>query len=290
MQFWQSTGFGEVDQLVGVAQAAEELGFDGLFLSDHLVYPGNLESRYPYSQDGEADFKADTPFPDCWAAISAMATVTERVRFATLVHILPLRHPLEVAKSIGTASILSDGRVALGAGAGWVKEEFDILGVDFKTRGRRMDESIEVLRKLWTGEMVEHHGECFDIPPVQMSPAPNHPIPIWIGGASKPALRRASQRCDGWLGAGNTLEDAIGIADELHRLRVEAGRQEEPFEVVAPLFEPLTPDVLQTLEDHGVTGTVNFPFFYTVGPQSTLSQKRAAMEQFAETVIRPSRG
>lgn len=289
MQFWQSTGFSEVDQLVEIAKIAEEVGFDGLFLSDHLVHPGHLESRYPYAEDGEADFKAETPFPDCWAAISAMAAVTERIRFATLVHILPLRHPVEVAKATGTASILSGGRVALGAGAGWVKEEFDILGVDFKTRGRRMDESIEVLRKLWSGEMVEHRGEFFEFPPVQMSPAVGRSIPIWIGGASKPALRRAAQRCDGWLGAGNTLDDAIAIADELRRLRAEAGRQDEPFEVVAPLFEPLTPDALHALEDHGVTGSVSFPFFYSVGPQSTIEQKRAAMEQFSEGVIQPSR-
>lgn len=285
MKFWQSISFSEVDQYVEIAKIAEEVGFDGIFVSDHLVYPGVFESRYPYSEDGEADFKADTPFPDCWAAISAMAAVTSRVQFATLIHILPLRNPIEVAKSVGTASILSGGRVALGAGAGWVKEEFDILGVDFKSRGRRMDEAIDVMRLLWSGEMVEYRGEFFEIPPVQMSPPPGHPIPIWIGGASKPALRRAATRCQGWLGAGNTVADALAIADELKRLRGEAGRQNEPFELVAPLFEPATPELFRELEDHGVTGNVSFPFFYSAGPNSTLEAKRAVMEQFSEGVI-----
>lgn len=285
MKFWQSISFSEVDQYVEIAKIAEEVGFDGIFVSDHLVYPGVFESRYPYSEDGEADFKADTPFPDCWAAISAMAAVTSRVQLATLIHILPLRNPIEVAKSVATASILSGGRVALGAGAGWVKEEFDILGVDFKSRGRRMDEAIEVMRLLWSGEMVEHRGEFFDLPPVQMSPPPAEPIPIWIGGVSKPALRRAATRCEGWLGAGNTVADALAIADELKRLRAEAGRSNEPFELVAPLFEPATPELLRELEDHGVTGNVSFPFFYSAGPQSTLEEKRAVMEQFSEGVI-----
>ena len=133
--------------------------------------------------------------------------------------------------------------------------------------------------------MVEYHGEFFDFPKVQMTPAPPSSVPIWIGGVNPRALRRAAQRCDGWLGAGNTVDDAVAIADELGRLRAEAGRENEPFEIVAPLFEPPTPDVLRKLEDHGVTGTVSFPFFYSVGPASTIEQKRAVMEQFSEGVI-----
>ena len=286
MKYWQSISFSEIDQYVEVAKVAEACGFEGVFLSDHLVHPEHLESRYPYSADGKPDFDATTEWPDCFSAFAAMSVATTKLRFATLVHILPLRHPFEVAKSVATASVISGGRVALGAGAGWIKEEFDMLGVDFGSRGRRMDESIEVLRLLWSGESVEHHGEFFDFPKVQMTPAPPTPVPIWIGGINPRALRRAAQRCDGWLGAGNTLEDALGIADELLRLRKEAGREGEAFEIVAPLFEPTTPEVLHQLEDHGVTASVIFPFFYSIGPRSSLAQKRAVMEQYAETVIR----
>ena len=286
MKFWQSISFSEIEQYVEIAKIAEEVGFEGAFLSDHLVFPERFESRYPYSEDGKPDFDGATQWPDCFAAISAMAVATTRLRFATLIHILPLRHPFEVAKAVATASVLSGGRVALGAGAGWVREEFDMLGVEFESRGRRMDESIEAMRLLWSGDMVEYHGEFFDFPRVQMTPPPPGPVPIWIGGANPRALRRAAQRCDGWLGAGNTLADALAIADELTRLRSESDRQGEPFEIVAPLFEPPTPDVVRQLEDHGVTGTVSFPFFYSFGPTSTIEQKRAVMEQFSEGVIR----
>jgi alkanesulfonate monooxygenase SsuD/methylene tetrahydromethanopterin reductase-like flavin-dependent oxidoreductase (luciferase family) len=175
--------------------------------------------------------------------------------------------------------------VALGAGAGWIKEEFDLLGVDFKTRGRRFDECIEVLRKLWTGEMVEHHGEFFDFPRVLMRPAPSKTLPILIGGISPVALRRAARLGDGWLGSGQTPDEAIEIAATLGKLRAEAGRDKDPFEIVAPLVTPPDPDTLRRLDDHGVAGTVSYPFLYTLGPTSTLDQKRAVMEQFGSEVI-----
>ena len=142
MKFWQVVSFTEPEQLVEVARAAEEAGFHGVLLSDHLFFPGHLASRYPYAPDGKPGFDGSTPFPEPWATISAMAAVTSRLRFATMVYILPLRHPLEVAKSVGTAAVLSNGRVALGVGAGWIREEFDALGVDFATRGARLDEML----------------------------------------------------------------------------------------------------------------------------------------------------
>jgi probable F420-dependent oxidoreductase len=285
MKFWQAVSFSEPEQLVAIARIAEEVGFEGVFVSDHLVHSEKLESRYPYSETGEPVFTEDTPWPECWTAIAAMATATTRLRFATMVHILPLRNPIEVAKSASTAAVLSGDRVALGAGAGWIKEEFDLLGVDFKTRGRRFDECIEVLRKLWTGEMVEHHGEFFDFPRVLMRPAPGKALPILIGGISPVALRRAARLGDGWLGSGQTPDEAIEIAATLGRLRAEAGRDKDPFEIVAPLVTPPDPDTLRRLDDHGIAGTVSYPFLYTLGPTSTLEQKRAVMEQFGSEVI-----
>ena len=285
MKFWQAVSFSEPEQLVEIAKVAEEVGFEGLLVSDHLVHFEKLESRYPYSESGEPDFTEDTPWPECWAAIAAMATATTRLRFATMVHILPLRNPIEVAKSASTAALLSGDRVALGAGAGWVKEEFDLLGVEFKTRGRRFNECIEVLRKLWTGEMVEHHGEFFDFPRLAMRPAPRKPVPILIGGISPAALRRAAQLGDGWLGTGQTPDEAIEIGQTLARLRSEAGREKQPFEIVAPLVTPPDPATLRRLGDHGIAGTVSYPFFYSLGATSSLEQKRAVMEQFANEVI-----
>lgn len=260
-----------------------------MLLSEHLFVPDAYAARYPYSESGRPDFDAQTPFPDPWVAMTAMAAATSRLRFATLVCILPLHHPLEVAKAVGTASIFSGGRIVLGAGAGWMREEFEALDVDFETRGKRFDECIEILRGVWRGGMVEHHGEIFDFERLQMSPTPPHPIPIYIGGASGPALRRAARLGDGWLGAGNTLEQAEVILAELLRLREEAGRSREPFDAVVPLVTPPELEPLRRLADLGATGSVSYPFAYSVGPDASLQQKLDVMQDFGERIIRPMR-
>ena len=285
MKFWQVVSFSEPDQLPGIARAAEEAGFHGVLVSDHLFFPGRLASRYPYSPDGKPGFDGQTPFPAPWVTIAAMAAVTERLRFATMVYVLPLRHPVEVAKTVGTASVLSGGRVALGVGAGWIREEFDALGVDFATRGRCMDECIEVLRRCWSGEMIDHQGVFFDLPPLQMSPAPAAPIPIWVGGLSPAALRRAAQLGDGWIGTGQGPEELLPILERLTALRGEAGREREPFEVMAPLTVPPEPELLRRLGERGVTSTTAWPFSYTIGPRTSLAQKRDAMRRFGDEVI-----
>jgi probable F420-dependent oxidoreductase len=285
MKFWQVVSFTEPEQLLDVARAAEEAGFHGLMVSDHLFFPGRLVSKYPYAPDGRPGFEAATPFPDAWATIAAMAAVTSRLQFATMVYILPLRHPLEVAKTVGTAALLSRGRVALGAGAGWIREEYEALGVDFATRGRRFDEMIEALRTIWRGGMVEHHGRIFELGPLQMSPAPGVPIPIWIGGTSDAALRRAARLGDGWIGTGHHPDELPQLLGRLRAQRAKAGRGAAPFETIVPLVVPPTPDLLCRLEDQGVTATTAWPFAYTIGPSSTLEQKRDAMRRFADEVI-----
>ena len=136
-----------------------------------------------------------------------MAAVTRRLRFSVAVYVLPLRNPFEVARATGTLAILSGNRFILGAGIGWMKEEFDIYGVDFRTRGKRFDEYLDVLQLLWRGGMVEYHGTHFDFPPLQISPAPDAPVPIFLGGASTAALARTARKADGWIGAGNTPDE-----------------------------------------------------------------------------------
>ncbi len=285
MKFWQSLAFSEPEQLVEIAPIAEAAGFEGVLVSDHLFFPDRLDSKYPYSEDGTPGFGHGTPFPEPWAAISAMAAVTRRLRFATMVYILPLRNPLEVAKSVGTAAVLSGDRVVLGTGAGWIREEYDTLGVDFTTRGRRYDECIQVLRSLWTGDPVEHRGEFFQFERLSMSPAPRAPVPLWIGGLSKPALRRAARHGDGWIGTGQTPDQAQTLLSTLARLRAEAGRSAEPFDALVPLTTPPDADSLRRLEDAGATGTVSYPFVYSLGPTSSLDEKRAYLEGFGEQVI-----
>ncbi len=284
MKFWQSLSFTEADQLVALAKIVEGVGFHGAFVSDHLFHAEKMESKYPYSEDGSPPFAPETDWPESWAAISAMAAVTTRLRFTTAVYIAPLRHPLVLAKGVATASVFSGGRVALGGGVGWVKEEYDQLGEDFRTRGRRFDEMIEILRKVWSGEMVEHHGRFYDFDRLQMRPRPVGEVPIYIGGTSEPAMRRAA-RNDGWLGSGNEPDELPGIVEELRQLRRGAGLAEEGFEVIAAISVPPEPDLCKRLEEAGVTGLVSYPLLYTIGPGTTLEQKRAALEQFGEAVI-----
>jgi alkanesulfonate monooxygenase SsuD/methylene tetrahydromethanopterin reductase-like flavin-dependent oxidoreductase (luciferase family) len=167
-----------------------------------------------------------------------------------------------------------------------MKDEFDIYGVDFHTRGKRMDEMIEVLRKLWGGGMVEYHGKHFDFPLLQISPAPDKTVPIYTGGANPLALQRTARIADGWIGAGNTPEEVPALMAELKRLRREAGRDHLPFETVIGLKTPPDLATFKQLEEHGMTSGVNYPFFFAFGKRSTLDQKKRMMEQFAETVIR----
>lgn len=286
MRFWQVLAFTEPEELVELAVGAEEAGFHGVLLSDHLFFPAPLASRYPYAADGRPGFDASTPFPEPFAAISAMAAVTSRLRFATMVYVLPLRHPVEVAKLVSTASRLSGGRVALGCGAGWIREEFDALDVDFASRGRRMDEAIAVLRQVFANGRVAHRGACFDLGPLTVNPAPRAPVPIWVGGRSAPALHRAARLGDGWIGTGHEPEDAAHLLDRLHALRHEAGRGEATFETIVPLTVPPEPGLLRRLEtEHGLTSTTAWPFLYTLGPDATLAAKRDAMRRFGGEVI-----
>src|SRR5262245_40765357 len=277
MKFWQALTWMEPEQMLEVAQHAEALGFDGLMLGDHAVYPRDIQSAYPYSTTGKPPMSADAWYPDCWATIGALAAVTRRIRFSVGVYVLPLRNVFEVARATGTLAILSGGRFILGSGLGWMKEEFDVYGVDFRTRASRHDEMLEVLRKLWAGGMVEYHGRHFDFPALQISPAPPALVPVYTCGATPAALKRAAQLADGWIGSGNSPDEVPGILAELGRLRSESGRAHLPFETVIGLNTPPDLDTFRRLEDIGMSTGISYPFKYIVGERSTVDEKKRAM-------------
>lgn len=290
MKFWQMLTWMEPEQILEVARFAEEVGFEGVMLGDHGVFPLEVKATYPYSADGKPPMAADAWYPDCWATIGAISAVTRRIRFAVAVYVLPLRNVFEVARATGTLAILSNNRFILGVGIGWMKDEFDIYGVDFHTRGKRFDEQLDVLRKLWGGGMVEHHGALIDFPPLQISPAPQRTVPIFTGGASPVALKRAAVKADGWIGAGNTPAEVPGLLAEFRRLRREAGREQLPFETVIGLSTPPDLATFQRLDEAGMSGGVSYPFTFTAGQRSTLDDKKRVMEDFARRFIRPLGG
>jgi len=289
MKFWQALTWVETDQIPRVAEMAEELGFHGVLISDHPFVPEHPSSRYPYSSDGRPSFTPESEYPDVWVLLGAIAATTRLLHLSTSVFVLPLRSPIDVAKSAASLAILCGGRFALGVGVGWEEDLFDAYAVDFASRGRRADECIEVIRKLWRPGWVEHRGEFFHFPAIRQSPAPAHAIPIWVGGHSAAARRRAARLGDGYIGSGNTPAEVARILEELATLRRELGREREPFETLLGLTTPPDLDTFRRLEDRGMTSGVSYPFRYALGERSSLDAKRRVMEQFAERILVPMR-
>jgi len=218
-----------------IAQAYEANGFESLWISEHLVFPAEMPPTYPYSDSGLPPVTSDTPSYDPWAVLSYLACATSTIRLATNVYILPLRHPLQTARSVITAERLSGGRITLGIGVGWLEDEFDYVDMPFKTRGKRTDATIEVLRQLWSDDIIEVHNEHFNFGPVKFQPKPiqKPSIPIEVGGTSRAALERAGRLGDGWIEIGSeSLEDFEAKLAIVLEARREAGR-EGPFEVTA---------------------------------------------------------
>jgi probable F420-dependent oxidoreductase len=287
MKFWQAITWAETDQLIEIAKFAEEVGFHGLMSGDHAVYPESISPIYPYSENGLPPMQPSDEYPEQTAIFAAMAAVTNNLKFTCGVYVLPLRNPHEVARASATLAVLSNNRFVLGVGVGWMKEEFEIYGVDFHKRGKITDETIEVLHKLWDGGMVEHHGECFDFPRVQLSPAPSEHPPIYIGGTSEAALRRTARAGDGYIGAGTAPEEVGPLLSRLKSLREEYGRGDTPFEAMLGISDLPSHDLYKRLQEDGLESTVAPPFQYALGKKnSTLDEKKRFMESYAEDIIR----
>jgi probable F420-dependent oxidoreductase len=295
MEFWHSAAFAEVEQLIEVAKTLEVLGFAGITFSDHLFFPEDLRSEYPDSPSKKPHWSSDVPWPDPWVAAAAMSAVTERLKFATQVYVLPMRNPFAVAKAVSTLAVMSNDRVILGCGAGWMKEEFDQMGVDFAARGGRYDEIIQVLRTLWTGGMVEYHGKHFDFDRLEMSPSAAKPIPIYVGGHSHVALDRAARLADGWMGGTYDEPTILATLIKISELRAEHGRSQEPFVTAAAMFPTPDLDTCKRLADAGLSILVVAPWLagqaagseaeIREGVYDSFTAKRRAMERFAQTII-----
>ena len=274
---------------LAVARAAEAAGFDHVSVPDNVMFPRTVSAPYPYSSDGQRVWGAETPCIDPWVAIPAMAAVTSRIGFFSNVLKLAIREPILVAKTVGSAACLSGDRVALGVGLSWMPEEFRYLRQEMRSRGARVDEAIGVIRALLRGGMVEHHGLHYEFGPLQLSPAPRMAVPIFVGGVSPAALRRAARLGDGWLSMIHEVDELRSLVARLRSLRREHGREAEPFEIKALWVRPLDLPRVRELEELGVTDLLVTPWLAGGESDDHLETKRTSLERFAAEVIAPLR-
>ena len=284
MKFVLSTSFSPVAHLKAIAPVAEAAGWEAMSFSDHVVHPESLSTPYPYTEDGSRRWGAFTDWPDPWVTIGALAAITTSLRFTNNIFVLPMRNPFLVAKAISTAAVISDNRVIPAFGVGWSRDEFELLGQEFSNRGKRMDEMMEILRLLWSGEWVEYRGEHYQFPKLEMNPTPPGDIPIWIGGISPPAMRRAARLADGWV---TDLQSSAEIAEsiaQILRWREEYGRS-GPFAVMATPSDAWDYDSYRRLEDDGVTHILTMPWAFYFGETDELEEKLEGTRRFAGDII-----
>jgi probable F420-dependent oxidoreductase len=295
MRFHQGVAFLETEQLLELCKATDEMGFAGITVSDHIFFPKQLDSRYPYSpyEDGSPIWTPEADWPDVWCLISAMAAVTRNLRFTTSVYIAPARDLYTVAKAVSTAAVISNNRVTLGVGAGWCKEEFVATGQEFHNRGKRLDDMIAALRAVWSpgaDGWSEYHGPFYDVPAMQMNPLPTEPIPIMVGGISDAAYRRMARLSDGFLATGPySEEEALAVVARVRTALEAEGRALGDV----PIFMAVATadvDVFKRVEEAGVTDVLCAPWMFAARPdardyRSPLDAKLRATEDFATSII-----
>ena len=293
------------ENLRTLAQRAESLGFDSVWVSDHIILPRKVDSFYPYAADGVATFRPDEDYYDPLATLNFLAGCTQKIRLGTHVLILPYRNPVLTAKMLSTLDVLSGGRVILGAGVGWMEEEFQALGLDtYAQRGAVTDEYIQLFKELWTKDNPEFHGEHYQLSESGFQPKPvqkPHP-PIWIGGHTNPAIRRAAKYGDGWMPIGlrpPAILEPEELAEKIARLRrltVRAGRPEDAVSLcfstgvtfdnspgaTRRMMSGRAEQIAADLRQYQDLGVRNFILGFPGDSVATLDE---AMEQFSKQVM-----
>ena len=264
-----------------ICRRAESAGFESVWGGEHVIIPDAIDSRYPYTADGKIPAEPDTPIPDplIWLAFAAAAAPT--LRLGTCILIVPQRNPLVLAKELATLDQLSGGRVELGLGVGWMKEEFDALGVDWARRGARNDEYIEAMRALWAGPQAEFHGEFVDFPSVTCSPRPvNGSIPVLVGGDTDAAISRAVRIADGYFPGEGDVERLGALLGRLRKAAEQADRDPDSIEINAMFGVQMAEPVagVEQMAELGV-GRIMIPAFLFAGPGGLYR-----LSEFGETV------
>jgi probable F420-dependent oxidoreductase len=270
---------------LALGRGAEERGFDSVWMGEHVVELARYASRYPYSTDGRLPALVHGGMGEPLIALSFLAACTSRIRLGTGVLILPQRNPVYLAKEVATLDRLSAGRVELGVGIGWQREEFAACGADWAERGRRADEYLELMRALWSGAPARFAGRFWQLPECRQDPPPlQRPhLPLHVAGESDAALARAARSGQGWLGylALDRARERIG---SLERLLRERGRPRSELEVtIVPLEQPTTLETVKRLRDAGAQRVAAI----AVGLGTTALERQ--LDALAEQLVEPAR-
>ncbi len=265
-----------------ICKRAEAAGFESLWGGEHVILPDEILSKYPYTEDGKIPAEPDTPIPDplIWLAFAAAAAPS--MRLGTCILIVPQRNPLILAKELATLDQLSGGRVELGLGVGWLKEEFDALGVPWERRGARNDEYIEAMRALWQGPHAEYHGDFVDFAPATCSPRPvNGSIPIIVGGDSEAAIKRAARLADGYFPGEGDAEKLAALIKRVRDAAEAEGRDPDSIEINAMFgIQMMDPAAgIEQMKEMGV-GRIMIPAFFFAGPDGL-----DKLQEFGENMI-----
>jgi len=286
MKFWLTLDFEAPEHLLDYARKAEELGFEGVVLPDHVVVKDGPRTPHPSG----FGLRADHLFVDPMVAYAAMAAVTTKLKFLSYVYVVPLRDPFMVAKLAASVAVMSNDRFVMGTGVGWLKEEFETMGQDFHTRGKRMDEMLPIIRDFWKDGYAEFHGKFFDFPRSGMFPVPKRPIPMWLGGHSLLAARRAAD-FEGYMPM-RWMENPDGILDPqteaefalIDQIRAEKGLT-GPYERTMILgFELTDAGQARKIEERSRVGHLRYGGIQD-GVERTYDEKIALISRFAEKII-----
>ncbi|RMF15808.1 MAG: TIGR03619 family F420-dependent LLM class oxidoreductase [Candidatus Dadabacteria bacterium] len=286
MKFTVSIAMTSPEHYIPLAQTAEECGFHAIALPDSIFYSEEVSAAYPYTADGSRMWNEDTPFIEPMVGAAAMSAATKSIFFYTSVIKVGVRNPVLLAKQVGSLAVISGERFGLGAGIGWLPEEFKWCGTEFRQRGKRVDESLEIIQGLLTGDWFEYHGEFFDIGRIKMQPAPKKKVPIYIGGHSKPAFRRAVRFGDGWASAMMKFDDLKETIATLKQMLADAGRGDDPFEFQAVCIDRFGVDGYKQQREIGVTDVITIPWvMYGVPNNADLQAKQDAIRRFADDIV-----
>jgi len=273
------------DYVIALGEGAEQRGFHSLWLGEHVVLFDDYASAYPYAEDSRLPVPRDSGLLEPFTTLGYLAAVTKRIRLGTGICLVPQRNPVYTAKEVATLDYLSAGRVDFGVGVGWLKEEFDALGVPFARRGARANEYLEVMRRLWCDPVAEFSGEFYELPPCRQYPQPvqqPHP-PIHIGGESDAALKRVAELGQGWFGFNRTPAQAAADIARLKLLMGQRGRSTDDIEIsICPYTQPMKPDALAHYRDAGVDQVI------LMATCASIDKLTPLLDQLAEDFVEPA--